>query len=124
MGLLPHHLLQEEAAKYGNAGSRPQVVWPNAILASIAVGFFMQILTPWSKNRTFPSLLEYDGNRQTVEESNKLRTFKSGALTMSIAAAWETHSGEPIEDLLVGLPSKPATSSKHFSCISKSPVRW
>jgi molybdopterin-synthase adenylyltransferase len=75
MGLLPHHLLQEEAAKYDNAGSRPQVVWPNAILASTAVGFFMQILAPWSRNSTLPLLLEYDGNRQTVEESNKLPYF-------------------------------------------------
>jgi molybdopterin/thiamine biosynthesis adenylyltransferase len=72
MGLLPHHLLQEEAEKYGNAGSKPQVIWPNAILASTAAGFFMQLTTPWFKNSTLHSLLEYDGNRQTVQESKKL----------------------------------------------------
>jgi molybdopterin-synthase adenylyltransferase len=72
MGLLPHDLLQEEAERYGNAGSRPQVIWPNAILASTAIGFFMQLMTPWFKNSALPPLLEYDGNRQTVQESTKL----------------------------------------------------
>jgi hypothetical protein len=36
-----------EAEKYGAAGSRPQVVWPNGVLASTAVGLAVQLLTPW-----------------------------------------------------------------------------
>jgi hypothetical protein len=33
MGLLTDEKLGGEAARYGNAGSRPQVVWPNGVLA-------------------------------------------------------------------------------------------
>jgi molybdopterin/thiamine biosynthesis adenylyltransferase len=47
MGLVTDKLLEREAAKYGNAGGNPQVVWPNGVLASTAVGLSMQILTPW-----------------------------------------------------------------------------
>jgi molybdopterin-synthase adenylyltransferase len=72
MGLLRDELLRREAQKYGGAGSRPQVVWPNAILASTAVGLFMQLMTPWFNNKALSPLLEYDGNRQTLQESSKL----------------------------------------------------
>ncbi len=71
LGILREELLAEEAAKYGVAGPRQQVVWPNGILASTAVGMFVQLVTPWAK-KPFVPLLEYDGNRGTITVSNKL----------------------------------------------------
>jgi hypothetical protein len=43
MGLLTEAKLAEEAARYGKEGSRPQVVWPNGVLASIAVGLGVEL---------------------------------------------------------------------------------
>jgi molybdopterin-synthase adenylyltransferase len=72
MGLVTDDALAKEAAKYGAAGGKPQVVWPNGTLASIAVGFFMKLVTPWESQKETPLLLEYDGDLQTVMPSNKL----------------------------------------------------
>jgi molybdopterin-synthase adenylyltransferase len=72
MGLITDATLAKEAAKYGAAGRRPQVVWPNGTLASIAVGFFIRLVTPWETRKATPLLLEYDGDLQTVAPSNKL----------------------------------------------------
>lgn len=72
MGLLTECLLTAEVQHYGRAGHRPQVILPNAILASTAIGVFMQTITPWSGGTGSPVLLEYDGNSHTVSISNKL----------------------------------------------------
>lgn len=72
MGLITDEALAKEAARYGAAGEKPQVVWPNGTLASIAVGFFMKLVTPWETHKDTPLLLEYDGDLQTVIPSNKL----------------------------------------------------
>jgi hypothetical protein len=72
MGLVTDEALAKEAARYGAAGGKPQVVWPNGTLASIAVGFFMKLVTPWETQKATPLLLEYDGDLQTVAPSNKL----------------------------------------------------
>src|SRR6185369_3420447 len=65
LGFLNEELLAQEAARYGAAGGRPQVIWPNGLLASAAVGMFIQVITPW-RCEMKPSLyLEYDGNAQT-----------------------------------------------------------
>jgi molybdopterin-synthase adenylyltransferase len=72
MGLVTDEALAKEAARYGAAGGKPQVVWPNGTLASIAVGFFMKLVTPWETQKATPLLLEYDGDLQTVTPSNKL----------------------------------------------------
>ena len=71
MGILREHLLAEEAADYGNAGIRQQVVWSNGVLASSAVGLFMSLILPWAP-KLIPVLLEYDGNRGTIVPSLKL----------------------------------------------------
>jgi molybdopterin-synthase adenylyltransferase len=71
MGFLTEALLAQEAARYGDAGPRPQVVWPNGVLASIAVGIAIQLLCPWSRE-PLPAYLMYDGNRQTVSPSPRL----------------------------------------------------
>lgn len=72
MGFLRDDLLAREAENYGAAGSRPQVIWPNGVLASLAVGIFVQLMTPWHKNHSRVWYLEYDGNSQTVATSNRL----------------------------------------------------
>lgn len=72
VGFITEDRLAEEARRYGDAGGRPQVVWPNGSLASAAVGVFMQLVMPWSKNLKPPLFLEYDGNRMTVSPSHKI----------------------------------------------------
>jgi hypothetical protein len=72
LGFLNEDLLSREAARYGAAGGRPQVVWPNGVLASIAIGIFVDLLTPWNRHDRPAAYLEYDGNRQTVQPSNRL----------------------------------------------------
>lgn len=72
LGFLRDELLNQEAARYGDAGGRPQVVWPNGVLASIAVGVIVQLVAPWNDRQTEVAYLEYDGNSQTVAESNLL----------------------------------------------------
>ena len=72
MGLVTDEGLAKEAAGYGAAGGKPQVVWPNGTLASIAVGFFMKLVTPWETLKGTSLLLEYDGDLQSVAPSNKL----------------------------------------------------
>lgn len=72
MGFLRDDLLAREAANYGAAGSRPQVIWPNGVLASLAVGILVQLLTPWHKHKKRVRYLEYDGNSETVTTSNRL----------------------------------------------------
>jgi len=64
--------LAEEAKRYGQAGGRPQVVWPNGTLASIAVGKFMALVTPWHTRLCPPLYTEYDGNRMQAFPSAKL----------------------------------------------------
>lgn len=72
MGIIDDRSLALEAQMYGAAGGRPQVVWPNGVLASLAVGFLAQLFTPWRKIQNLPVLLEFDGNAQIVLPSNKL----------------------------------------------------
>jgi molybdopterin-synthase adenylyltransferase len=71
-GIVREEVLSREAAEYGAAGPQPQVVWANGVLASIAVGIFVQLLCPWRKQRVQGILREYDGESHTVTASNKL----------------------------------------------------
>jgi molybdopterin/thiamine biosynthesis adenylyltransferase len=80
LGIITDQRLKQEAQQYGAAGGKPQVVWPNGILASAAVGMFMKLVTPWEKEIKFPILLEYDGDAQTLTPSNKLN-YLSGRCT-------------------------------------------
>jgi len=69
LGFITEARLAREAEAYGAAGGRPQVIWPNGVLASSAVGLFMQLLTPWCDTEPGPIFLEYDGNSQSVSRS-------------------------------------------------------
>ena len=55
--------LAKEAAAYGDAGPRPQVIWPNAILASTAVGVAVDLLTGWTRSDELTVFYQYDGNK-------------------------------------------------------------
>lgn len=68
---LTNDILAREAAGYGAAGGRPQVVWPNGVLASLAVGQLVRLLTPWH-DEPICAYLEYDGNRQIVSHRSLL----------------------------------------------------
>lgn len=72
MGFLTEEILGEEAKKYGDAGGKPQVVWPNGVLASAAVGQLMSLLTPWNKELVTSLYLDYDGNRNILKPNSRL----------------------------------------------------
>lgn len=76
MGFLTDQKIAEEAARYGNAGPRPQVVWPNGVLASTAVGLAVDIVTNCTRRALPYAYLVYDGNQGTVKESVTLRNLK------------------------------------------------
>jgi molybdopterin-synthase adenylyltransferase len=73
-GIVTEAALAREGKKYGDAGGLPQVVWPNGILASTAVGLFIQLVLPWYPSATNSAYLEYDGNAHTVVPSNRFGT--------------------------------------------------
>ena len=76
---------------YGDAGGRPQVVWPNGVLASVAVGAFVQLFTPWHPGTQTSNYIEYEGNGQTVSVSNLLL----GVDLASCPHYWVTDVGDP-----------------------------
>ena len=66
LGFLNDARLAQEAALYGAAGGRPQVVWPNGVLASTAVGVAVDVLTGWTRTDPPTVYLSYDGNTGLV----------------------------------------------------------
>jgi len=72
MGVVTEAALATEARRYGAAGGKPQVVWPNGVLASTAVGLFTQLVCPWHDKPMAAAYLEYDGNKHTVVPSMRL----------------------------------------------------
>ncbi len=66
VSLLNTENLAREAAAYGDAGPRPQVVWANGVLASTAVGITVDLLTDWTKSLRNIVYLSYIGNNGTV----------------------------------------------------------
>jgi molybdopterin/thiamine biosynthesis adenylyltransferase len=71
LGFITDQRLSEEENRYGDAGINPQVVWTNGTLASLAVGAFVKLVTPWFKDDEKFSWLELDGNAQTVTKSQQ-----------------------------------------------------
>lgn len=72
LGFLTNDNLQKEAEQYGEAGARPQVVWTNGVLASIAVGLLVDLLTGWSGVSARGEYLHFDGNTHSVSRSPRL----------------------------------------------------
>lgn len=85
MGFLTDEKLAKEAALYGNAGGRPQVVWPNGVLASTAVGLAVDLITNWTRKQRSHAYLVYDGNEGTVTPSVTLRNLNVSACPHFIA---------------------------------------
>lgn len=77
--LITDERLQREAERYGAAGGRPQVVWPNGVLASTAVGIVLELLTPWHRSLSGLIYMEYDGNRRTVSASHWMNVLEHHA---------------------------------------------
>lgn len=73
MKFLSDERLAKEAARYGNAGPRPQVIWSNGVLASTAVGLAVDLLTNWTRTQPSHAYLVYDGNDATVKPSLTLQ---------------------------------------------------
>lgn len=70
--LVTEERLKDEAQRYGAAGSRPQVVWPNGLLASTAVSLVVQLVTPWMENPLRTAYFAYDANLGTIAPSDRL----------------------------------------------------
>jgi len=68
LGFVTAEKLKIDAELYGDAGENPQVVWPNGLLASLAVGLCVDLLTPWCRGEGLV-YLTYDGNRGVVRLS-------------------------------------------------------
>lgn len=73
LGFITDEKLRREAGDYGNAGSHPQVVWSNGVLASTAVGVAVNLITDWTGVAKNYEYLVYDGNCGTVKPSITLR---------------------------------------------------
>jgi len=67
LGFIRDKDLDDEGRRYGEAGGNPQVVWSNGVLASTAVGIFIQLLAPWCPISPGSAFLGYDGDRFTLE---------------------------------------------------------
>jgi hypothetical protein len=72
LGFLSERVLAQEGERYGDAGAQPQVVWPNGVLASTAVGIAVDLLTNWTRSLRDVVYLEYDGNRGTIKPHVRL----------------------------------------------------
>ena len=70
LNVLNEENVSTEAQKYGAAGGKPQVVWSNGLLASAAVGLFVELVTPWNSIEHGTICLEYDGNKNSLTKSN------------------------------------------------------
>jgi hypothetical protein len=73
IGFLNERNLAKEAAAYGHAGTHPQVVWSNGILASVAVGLAVDLITDWSQSLRGPVYLSYRGNAGAITTDATLR---------------------------------------------------
>jgi hypothetical protein len=87
--------LAQEAKKYGAAGSRPQVVWSNGVLASTAMGLLTQILTPWYRDPLRFVYLDYDGNKGTVTPNKRMALLKDHVCPHHPAG----EAGDPLFDV-------------------------
>lgn len=72
LGVVTKEALTEEGRNYGAAGGKPQVIWPNGVLASTAVGLFINLVTPWHSSWGGGECLEYDGNAHTLQRSDRM----------------------------------------------------
>jgi molybdopterin/thiamine biosynthesis adenylyltransferase len=72
LGFLTDENLRHEAELYGAAGGRPQVVWANGVLASVAVGLVVRLLTGWQCPRLRAEYLHFDANENILTRSPRV----------------------------------------------------
>ncbi len=77
VGFIREKDLDDEGRRYGEAGANPQVVWPNGVLASTAVGIFVQMFTPWCRINSGIGFLGYDGDGLTLERDSRLTVARN-----------------------------------------------
>ena len=77
LGFLTEDRLAKEASLYGDAGTHPQVIWANGVLASVAVGIAVDLLTNWSNSTQPIAYYSFDANKLTVEPDITLRYLKN-----------------------------------------------
>lgn len=94
-GFITDERLEQEANRYGAAGSRPQVVWSNGVLASTAMGLLTQVLTPWYANPPAFVFLDYDGNKGTVTRNARMDLLKNHVCPHHPA----DETGDPLFDI-------------------------
>lgn len=76
LGFLTEENLAREAAKYGDAGGRPQVVWSNGILASQAIGILVDLVTGWTDSKAITPYYAFDGNTGVLINHPRLKYLK------------------------------------------------
>ncbi len=91
LGFLNDKTLQQEAEEYGAAGGRPQVVWTNGALASIAVGLVVDLLTAWNGLPAHGEYLHFDGNTHEVSRSPRIQYAPTTCVHFPAGAV-----GEPV----------------------------
>lgn len=120
-GLITDERLAMEANKYGAAGSFPQVVWSNGVLASTAVGLIAQLLTPWFKDPPDFVFLDYDGNRGTLVPNDRMALFREKVCKHHPA----DEVGDPLFDLReVRSEAAVMPPTKVGPLLSAPPIRW
>lgn len=77
IGFLNDELLAQEAARYGDAGNKPQVIWSNGVVASNAIGVFVDLVTGWTNGKDMAYYQEYDGNKVVLSKSYRLEYLKT-----------------------------------------------
>ena len=95
LGFITPEKLAKEAQAYGTAGPRPQVVWPNGILASTAVGLAVDALTGWTHEMRAPVYLSYDGDESLIVEHPRLQCAPTACSHYPLE-----NVGKPIKRLL------------------------
>ena len=106
LGIVTEEALDAEISAYGAAGGRPQVVWPNGVLASTAVGLVMQLLTPWHREPVASAYLEYDGNLGQVTPSHRLQLAARKGCSHYLAG----ERGDPAFDIRVAMTPAPSAA--------------
>lgn len=76
MSFLTDEKLVKEAGHYGDAGPNPQVVWSNGVLASLAVGIAVDLITDWTRARSRYRYVTFNGNTSRVADSITLKNLE------------------------------------------------
>jgi hypothetical protein len=121
-GFITDERLKREADDYGAAGSRSQVVWPNGVLASTAVGLAVQLISPWFPNPPAFTYLEYDANRGIMSVSAQVAALKGRVCPHHPP----DETGDPLFDIRKHLRAVEQRQQQQHSPAAKAilPPRW